>query len=110
MEVPMSTNRHHTRPHPRARALLALLGLALAACADDSPATSPADAAVDGYGPGAARVYGEPIALGAGHARTYVVVDRKNGNAPLELGVALDERALDGLPAPMGNMGGDMAG
>src|SRR5690349_4839939 len=92
------------------RALVALLGLSLAACSDDAPATSPADAPLDGFAAGATRQYGEPVSLGAGRARAYVVVDAKNGGAPLEVGVALDERALDALPAPMGNMGGDMAG
>jgi hypothetical protein len=103
----MPTNRSHPRAH---RALVALLGLTLAACSDDTPATSPANAALAGYGPGVTRQYGTPVTLGAGRARTYVIVDQKNGGAPLEVGVALDERALDALPAPMGNMGGDMAG
>jgi hypothetical protein len=94
-------------PTNYSRPLLALLGLALVACSDDSPATSPADAALDGFAPGATRQYGEPVSLGAGRARAYVVVDAKNGGAPLEVGVALDERALDALPAPMAH-GGDM--
>jgi hypothetical protein len=42
--------------------------------------------------------YGTPVTLGEGRARTYVVIDQKAGGAPLEVGVALDERALDGLP------------
>src|SRR5690242_390596 len=103
----MPTN--HALPRAR-RALLALLGLSLAACSDDSPATSPADASLAGYGPGAARIYGAPVTLGAGRARSYVIVDQKNGDTPLEVGVAFDEGALNALPAPMGNMGGDMAG
>jgi len=43
--------------------------------------------------------------------RTYVVLDEKNSGAPLEVGVALSEQALEGLPAgvtgssdPMANM------
>lgn len=35
---------------------------------------------------------------GAGRARTYVLVDSRTGN-PVEVGVALDEAALEGLPA-----------
>ncbi|HEX5829985.1 MAG TPA: DUF5602 domain-containing protein [Gemmatimonadaceae bacterium] len=42
--------------------------------------------------------YGNAVAVGAGRARSYVLRDEKTG-APVELGVALDERALDGLPA-----------
>jgi hypothetical protein len=49
------------------------------------------------------RRYGAPTALGQGRARTYVV---EQDGAPIEIGVALDERALDGLPAPgTGHMG-----
>src|SRR5687768_12247168 len=43
------------------------------------------------------RSYGAPVAVGQGRARTYVVT--QNG-VPLEIGVALDERALATLPAP----------
>ena len=46
------------------------------------------------------RIYGAPVRVGNGRARTYVLLDPRNGN-PLELGVALDDRALDGLPAAM---------
>jgi uncharacterized protein len=45
------------------------------------------------------RQYGTPVALGNGHARAYVVLDTKNGNVPTEIGIALDEHALEGLPA-----------
>jgi hypothetical protein len=38
------------------------------------------------------------VKVGDGMARTYVVLDAKAGQAPVELGVALDERALEGLP------------
>ena len=44
------------------------------------------------------RVYGTAVTVGEGRARSYVVLDEQTG-APRELGVALDERALDGLPA-----------
>ena len=62
------------------------------------------------YGDGDARVpsggtaggiallnYGAPVAVGNGRARAYVKVE--NG-VPTEVGVALDEAALQGLPAP----------
>ncbi|HEX6535838.1 MAG TPA: DUF5602 domain-containing protein [Gemmatimonadaceae bacterium] len=42
--------------------------------------------------------YGPALRVGNGTARTYVTIDRQG--APVEVGVALDERALDGLPAP----------
>jgi hypothetical protein len=41
--------------------------------------------------------YGATVALGNGQARTYVVVDGQSGN-PVEVGVALSARALEGLP------------
>ena len=54
--------------------------------------------AAAGFGAGDARYrYGAEVALGNGRARTYVVVDAQ-GN-PTELGVALSEHALEGLPA-----------
>jgi hypothetical protein len=44
------------------------------------------------------RQYGPPLKVGNGMARAYVVLDAKSGQAPVELGIALDEKALDGLP------------
>jgi hypothetical protein len=41
--------------------------------------------------------YGAPVAIGNGQARTYVMLDRRSGS-PVEVGVALSARALDGLP------------
>jgi hypothetical protein len=41
--------------------------------------------------------YGAPVAFGDGEARTYVMQDRRSGS-PVEVGVALSARALDGLP------------
>lgn len=41
--------------------------------------------------------YGDEVELGRGRARTYVVTDGMTGN-PIEVGVALDEHALEGLP------------
>ena len=50
---------------------------------------------------GAHRQYGTPQRVGNGTVRTYVVTDQKNGDRPLEVGVALSEQALEGLPAPV---------
>jgi hypothetical protein len=47
--------------------------------------------------PGLHRLDGVAVALGNGQARTYVVVDGTTGN-PTEVGVALSEHALEGLP------------
>ncbi|MGH7507588.1 MAG: DUF5602 domain-containing protein [Longimicrobiales bacterium] len=44
--------------------------------------------------------YGVPVNVGNGQARAYVLLDTNNGDAPLEIGIALSEEALDGLPAP----------
>jgi hypothetical protein len=93
-------------------ALAAAAALALAACSADQPSTqasdvsavSTTDAARAGDAPGTHRQYGVPQQLGDGRARTYVVLDER-GN-PLEVGVAFDERAMDGLPAPMAHDGG----
>ena len=65
-----------------------ILALGAYACGDDATA------------PGLRRVYGAPVAVGAGHARSYVVIDDAPGGGPAEFGVALDEGALQGLPAP----------
>jgi hypothetical protein len=109
------------RPAPRTLAVAAALtaaGLALYACADTTPATAPGaaldrgDAADDsadereldagGRWTGLHRRYGRAERLGEGRARTYVLFDKRRGTqVPVEVGVALDERALQGLPAPM---------
>jgi hypothetical protein len=46
---------------------------------------------------GVHRQYGPPLKLGNGMARAYVVLDARAGQAPLEVGVALDARSLEGL-------------
>jgi hypothetical protein len=61
---------------------------AIAACGEESSATSP----------GARREYGAPQALGNGQVRTYPVREDGTG-APVELGVAFSEAAMDNLPA-----------
>jgi hypothetical protein len=60
--------------------------------------------------PGVHRQYGAPTKLGNARVRTYVVIDEKNGGAPLEVGVAFDENALEGLPAPDPSHGGGADG
>jgi hypothetical protein len=49
--------------------------------------------------------YGKAARVGNGRARTYVLVDQKSGE-PVEVGVALEETALEGLPAT-GDHGGN---
>jgi hypothetical protein len=96
----------HVSLDPR-RALGAAVTLVLVAgCAPDAPTAPTADHPVGptldraGYTqPGLHRQYGAPQHIGDGLARTYVVLDAKAGNAPIELGIALDARAVDGLPA-----------
>jgi hypothetical protein len=74
-----------------------MVALALA-CSDAANLTTPDGSLSRHYGPGVHRQYGAPIRVGNGRARTYIVLDQKNDRTPLEIGVALDERALDGLP------------
>lgn len=79
--------------------------LLLTACAPDAPTAPTAAPSTSvaanraGYDvPGMHRQYGPPQKVGDGMARTYVVLNAKAGQAPVELGIALDERALQGLP------------
>ncbi len=58
------------------------------------------------------RQYGPSQKLGEGSVRTYLVRDPRNANIPLEVGVAISERAMESLPmtAPMSmdhSMSGD---
>jgi hypothetical protein len=79
----------------------AVLALALAACADPVPTSVTPDAPSftrAGDEPGTHRQYGTPIKFGEGRARSYVVL---NKGVPVEVGLALDERALDGLRPPI---------
>jgi hypothetical protein len=77
-----------------AAVLCAPVGAALALFAATAPSRSGAD---DAAAP-TVRRYGGGATVGRGRARSYVLVDRRTG-APTEIGVALDEHALDGLPA-----------
>jgi len=92
----------------------ALLWLSAVACADPTPTAAVSDKlSLDraGADAGTHRQYGTPIKFGNGRARSYVLLDK---GVPVEVGLALDETALDGLRAPMPPMddmpgGGDHA-
>ncbi|HEU4565235.1 MAG TPA: hypothetical protein VFS05_11320, partial [Gemmatimonadaceae bacterium] len=82
-----------------AASIAAIAAAALSGCAADGPAATSASLARAGYDqPGMHRQYGAPLAIGDGQVRTYIVLDQKSGGAAVELGVALDERALEALP------------
>ena len=90
----------------RSRTLFAAgsaLALTLFACSEQPETiTAAASAARAGYDtPGAHRMYGQPAKLGNGTVRTYIVMDQKQGGAPLEVGVAMSEDAMHGLPEGM---------
>jgi hypothetical protein len=93
-----------SRPFPAVCALpaLALLGL-LAACEEPtptgSPEVAPAASAPSGH---VVRHYGAPVKVGDGIARTYILINSTDRNTPLELGVALSARAMEGLPGVRG--------
>lgn len=78
---------------------------ALIACAPDRATETTggnvAHASVTGESPGVHRQYGPPVTLGEGKARAYVVLDAKAEQRPVELGLAIDARAMEGsLPSP----------
>ena len=87
----------------RAIYLVTAMGF-LAGCASDSPTADPRDptgGASNRAGfdqPGMHRQYGRPEKVGNGMARTYVVLDAKARQSPVELGIALSADALQGLP------------
>ena len=103
------------RVSPATLTITVLVGLSTAtlyAC-DDTPVanrtTALSAARADVESPGQHREYGVPVRVGNARARTYVVLDERVGGTPLEIGVALDGDALEGLPAPMPMPpGGDM--
>jgi hypothetical protein len=88
-----------------ASASVALAIASFAACSDPaSTGIQSAAAALDRAGldqAGAHRQYGTPQKIGNGTVRTYIVTDQKHQDRPLEVGVALSEAALEGLPAPV---------
>jgi hypothetical protein len=93
--MPVPTFRGATRPTCLA---LAALMAATAGCRDtEGPTASASRSDSRSQTAGIHFQYGVPVKVGNGRARTYVVLDQKTG-AQLELGVALDERALENLP------------
>lgn len=88
-----------------------VIAIALAGCSQPAETPTAADASVSATTSAASasqaadagvhRQYGTPQKIGNGMVRTYVVLDQKNGGAPLEVGVAMSEGAMDGLPAPV---------
>lgn len=103
-------------PSPWLRALGSSVALAIViGCNGTEPTALNPDAASPvanraGYDtPGMHRQYGTPVKVGNGMARTYVVLDAKSGQSPLELGIALDQKALDGLPTAPGEYSYDLA-
>jgi hypothetical protein len=71
-------------------AVAAALLLSLAACNDPAETTGPATAN---------RVYGPSQSVGNGTIRTYITLDEKNNQVPVEIGVAMSESAMEGLPS-----------
>jgi hypothetical protein len=94
----------HRRP-----LISSLLVVTLAACSDPSlvrlfsggplpGATDVGRSNVDDWA--TRRRYGAAVKVGNGSARTYVTFSEGNHTVPLEIGVALSEGAMEGLPAP----------
>jgi hypothetical protein len=73
----------------------ALVGLILVA-----PRRGADSAAAEGA-PRLVRVDGLAQKVGNGTARTFIVVDEQNPDVPVEVGVALSEDVMEGLPKPM---------
>jgi hypothetical protein len=82
-------------------ALLAVLGAGAGGCSNETAYSSPAisEAARKGDEASASMQYGPSVRVGNGQARAFVIADPSSG-APIEIGVALDEQAMEGLPAP----------
>ena len=92
------------------RSLLAsMLTIALAACGSSDPNFARSYGSLSSYAPPSAPrrfpvgdpnvEYGPAVKVGNGIARTYIVLDEKDGRTPVELGVAMTEGAMEGLPA-----------
>jgi hypothetical protein len=84
----------------------AAAALAVYACTHDARPTGPLNAASAAVNGKVLRQYGPATKLGRGHVRTYVLLDHAT-RAPLELGVAFDEGAMQGLRGPMPMPPGD---
>lgn len=78
------------------------LNFAVGACNERGTSLLPeaVAAATISEAPGLIRQYGDPIRLGNARARTYLLLDEHQG-VPVEVGIAMDEEALEGLPAPV---------
>jgi hypothetical protein len=100
----------HTTPSLRAaapRLLLAATGLTLlAGCAEDRAPLDPESSFTLSAGPRQSTFYGAAIKLGDGIARSYYTME--NGTVA-EVGVALSEQALQGLPTGTGHSDGSHA-
>ena len=86
--------------------IASLLILAVAACidadarvSDSAVAATTRDSASGSIDPIGTRKYGVATKLGNGTARTYITFDPSG--KPTEVGIAVAESALEGLPAPM---------
>lgn len=75
-------------------AAAALLGVALVARGVSGRAASEASTSR------LQRLNGEAQRVGNGTARAYIVVDQQDAGVPVEIGVALSEGVMDGLPKP----------
>jgi uncharacterized protein len=87
---------------PRRGLVILAAALTLGAAAAGGPildlSPDPDLAAAAGFGTSGMHTrYGAAVDMGNGKARTYVLVDGMTGD-PVEVGVALTEKALDGLP------------
>lgn len=109
--LPSVTDTHRQNLTMRTRQFIPLLiPLMFAACESENineVATS--SARVPGDIDGAVRRYGAPLKVGEGRGRSYVVVNPRDRNTPLEIGVALDAAALQGLPMPVPHAAGTAA-
>lgn len=89
---------------------LAIASLALAACAQTTetrPLASNAEAELNAIGARRHRQYGEPQKLGNGKVRTYITFDAAQDRVPVEVGVAMTEDVMNGLPPAMVMSGGE---
>src|SRR5689334_10535238 len=91
----MTVHLHRDRPLMKPTSAISIIAAAFAAagfiaCGSDSKITGADSDTIQ---------YGAAQTVGNGTVRTYIVVDRNNPSTPVEVGVALSESAMDGLPA-----------
>ncbi|HSJ65216.1 MAG TPA: hypothetical protein VK922_15095 [Gemmatimonadaceae bacterium] len=86
-----------SRTH-RLAVLAAALVFGVGACTDSSAMAAGAESH-DASGARVYSRYGSAVPVGKGHAQSYVLYDEA-GDEPIEIGVALDEKAMEGLPGP----------